>query len=64
MKNKLVIIGFIGQKVCYLNVDKDEALKRYCEQENITLEEFEESSYLDIRETEFDDSFEAYAIFD
>ena len=39
--NTLVIIGYTGSKSCYLNVPKEEALKRYCKEQNIDLEEMD-----------------------
>ena len=32
-KNRLVIIGWMGTKRAYLNVERDEAIRRYCESE-------------------------------
>lgn len=29
--NKIIEIGYIGLKRCYLNVDEQEAIRRYCE---------------------------------
>jgi hypothetical protein len=58
MKNKLVAIGYMGCKSVYLNIDKEEAIKRYCASEDIIVEQFEEP----IREFEFEDEFGAYDV--
>lgn len=62
MKNKIITIGYIGLKRCYLNVDKEEAMNRYCLSENITREYLEVND-ISIHETEFDDEFGAYDIY-
>jgi hypothetical protein len=55
MKNKLITIGFIGFKKCYLNVTKEEAINRYLsDPNNLGIEDNE------VKEFEFDDEFEAY----
>ena len=65
MKNKLVLIGNIGMKRIYINVSKEEAIKRFCETENMTQEQFErvdlEST---IRIYKFDDEIPCYDIFE
>jgi hypothetical protein len=33
--NKLIIIGDINIKRCYLNISEEEAIKRYCEYKKI-----------------------------
>jgi len=55
--NKIVVIGFLGMQSCYLNVDIEEAKKRYMEEN--PLEDLEDVT---IREFEFDDRFEVYDI--
>jgi len=55
--NKIVVIGFLGIQSCYLNVDIEEAKKRYMEEN--PLEDLEDVT---IREFEFDDRFEVYDI--
>lgn len=57
--NKIIEIGYIGSKRCYLNVDEQEAIIRYCESENINISDFD----LDVNILEFDDEFKAYDIF-
>ena len=54
--NKLIIIGPIGNKQCYLNIGREAAVKKYCESENY----FKES--LEIEEIEFDTEFNVYDI--
>jgi len=54
-KNKLVVIGFMGSMQCYLNVAREEAIQRFCK----------ENQYLDVcvAEFEFDDQFGAYDVY-
>lgn len=61
--NKLISIGWLGVLKCYLNVDKDEAIKRYCESQKISIEEFEDSNY-NVEEFEFTDTFDAYDVWE
>lgn len=61
MRNKLIIIGYTGVAIAYLNVDRDEAIKRFCEKEGWDEEEFNDLLRKDIREFEFDDEFGCYA---
>lgn len=63
MKNKLICIGYVGIQTCYLNMAMDEAILRYCQQENMTAEEFSESD-ISVYEVDFDDEFEAYNIWE
>lgn len=59
--NKLIVIGEVGSKSCYLNIDMGVAVARYILAEGITLEEFEEyNTYCE--EFEFDDEFSAYEV--
>lgn len=55
--NKVIAIGFLGVQTCYLNVDKDEAIRRYCEENEI-----DDIDGVTVREFEFDDQFEVYDI--
>lgn len=57
MKNRLVVIGWMSSKRCYLNVPKDEALRRFNESDDGP---FAEGMGFD--ELEFDNEFGAYAI--
>lgn len=63
MKNKLICIGFISYQTCYLNIDMDEAISRYCQQEGMSIEEFSESD-ISVYEVNFDDEFQAYSIWE
>ena len=56
--NKIIHIGFMGLQSCYLNVSKEEAIKRYKKDNDISDDE----QMYDVREFEFDDEFEAYDI--
>ena len=59
MKNTLVYIGFTGDYSCYLNVPKDEAIKRYLiENDWVTQDEAEAST----KEFTFVDEFYAYEV--
>ena len=55
--NKIVVIGFLGDQSCYLNVDVEEAKKRYMEEN-----ELEDLEGVTTREFEFEDKFEVYDI--
>jgi hypothetical protein len=59
MKNKLIIIGYIGLKRAYLNISKEEAVKRYISQTGYD-EEYDKDLLDDIREIEFNDEFGVY----
>lgn len=57
MKNKLIVIGYIGSKTCFLNMPKEEAIKLYNEinrDVNLTADDVE------VTEFEFDNIFDAY----
>lgn len=60
--NKVISIGYRGIKRCYLNIDRDKAVERYCKSENITLEEFIDNR-IDVDIIEFEDEFSAYEIY-
>lgn len=62
MKNKLIQIGVMCDYRCYLNVDREEAIKRYCISENITFHYFDIN--VSIHEIEFEDEFGAYDIYE
>ena len=59
--NKLISIGYIGIKKCYLNITEEEAIRRYCKTENITRQKFDEDN-ISIFTIEFKDEFGAYEI--
>lgn len=44
-KNKITVIGFMGIMKCYINLEEEEAILRYCEYDNITREEFDDLGY-------------------
>lgn len=61
--NKIISIGWLSIKRCYLNITEDQAIDRYCRSENITREDFYKDSIpLDI--IEFKDEFGAYTIYE
>ncbi len=57
MKHTLVVIGKIGNRRCYLDVSRDEAVRRFCASEEVDIEDI--GGYR-IREFAFDDEFAAY----
>jgi prefoldin subunit 5 len=59
MKNKLIVIGWLGMKRCYLNISREEAIERYKKDEEILEEEWVEIEE-DIKEFQFEDEFYAY----
>lgn len=64
MKHKLISIGYLGSKRCYLNVNDHEAIQRYCFSESMTSKQFDENEDIQIDEFEFDDEFCAYDIYE
>lgn len=61
--NKLVVIGLIGDKICYLNVSKEEAIERYCKCRGISTDLVKkeiDDGY--VTEYTFDDEFSAYEV--
>ena len=61
--NKLISIGWIGVKRCYLNITEEQAIERYCKSENITRESFDEDD-ISVVIIEFDDEFGAYSVYE
>lgn len=59
--NKLHIIGVTGNAKAYLNVTKEEAIKRYAESEDTTVEEAEDRY---IKQIDFTDEFGVYYAWD
>ena len=53
MVNHLILIGWTGSKSCYLNVTREEALRRY-------MEANPEDEDPTIKELDFTDEFTAY----
>jgi hypothetical protein len=76
MKNRLVAVGFLSGYECYLNVSREEAVRRYKEYWQQMKEddraaghavkdadyEKEEGKNFDVKEFEFDDRFSAYDV--
>ena len=60
MKNKLIVIGWTGQKRCYLNIPREEAVSRYLKSEGIKQGLGDEK----IDELEFDTEFAGYAVWE
>jgi hypothetical protein len=60
--NKLIAIGYLGCRKCYLNIERDLAIEMYCKSENLTREEFDEDLGLNLQEFTFDNIFEAYDV--
>jgi len=63
MKNKLIIIGIKGNYRCYLNIPREEAIRRYIYSEDSNEEDFLINYLHTLKEIEFDDVFGAYSIF-
>lgn len=77
MKNKLVVIGSIGNLNCYLNVPKEMAIARYVysnfdyyleDEKNEIINKLingnSDYDYIIIREFEFDDEFCGYDVYE
>lgn len=62
--NKIITIGYLGCRKCYLNIEKEEAIKRYCESEELSHQEFLEDTGLNLQIVEFEDEFECYDIWE
>lgn len=54
MKNKLVVIGYLGSKTVYLNVSREDAIQRFRQNDGCDV--------VYVEEFEFDDSFGAYDV--
>lgn len=63
MSNKIISIGYMGCKKCYLNINKEEAIKRYCKSKKITKKEFDNFDN-DVDVIVFEDVFECYDIWE
>jgi len=59
MKNRAIIIGWIGSKRCYINISKEEAIERYKNTDGFTVG-YDDEALGDTREIEFDDEFGVY----
>ena len=64
MKNKIIAIGYLGIRKCYLNLSEEEAISRYCKSEELTREEFDEDTGLNMQTIEFNDEFGAYDVWE
>jgi hypothetical protein len=64
MKNKIIVIGYLGIRKCYLNVPEEIAIARYCESEELTREEFDKDIGLNMQTIEFDDEFGCYDVWE
>ena len=60
MANTLIIIGAIGIKKAYLNITKDDAIERFCNDLEIPMDEYEEYWSSSYKEITFYDEFEVY----
>lgn len=58
-KNRIVAIGWTGDYVVYLNVPRDEAIRRYEEHHELKISE---NSHITVDEFEFNDVFYAYEV--
>lgn len=56
--NRLVVIGFTGVKRAYLNLSKDEAMRRYASAESVEIQDLEKSEFT--KEFAFEDEFGVY----
>jgi hypothetical protein len=63
-KNRLIVIGYLGCRICYLNIEKNKAIEMYCKSENISIEEFNEDLGLKLDVIDFDDIFNAYDVWE
>ncbi len=57
--NRLIVIGWLGDKRAYLNITREEAIARYIEAEGESLDTLLNNGL--IEEFDFDDEFWVYA---
>lgn len=62
VNNILISIGYLGTKTCYLNISREEAIKRYLK-DNPELTNSLDYYGIQIDEFEFGDEFECYAVY-
>jgi hypothetical protein len=62
MKNKLIVIGWMGVKTAYLNVPEEEALRRWLQSNSATREDIEDFDF--VQEFDFEDEFGVYDAWD
>lgn len=61
--NTLIVIGYTGNKRCYVNVPRDEAIRRYCERESTIYSPVTPEDIIQrVDEYVFDDELEAYDV--
>jgi hypothetical protein len=61
--NKLISIGVTGIKKCYLNITEEEAIRLYCIDENLSIEQFNEAE-IAIDTFNFNIQFNAYDVWE
>jgi len=64
MKNTLIVVGSIADKICYLNISKEEALEKYYIEEEITTDEMKkeiEDKFTEV--IEFEEKLYAYEVY-
>jgi len=62
MKNKLTVIGYLGDKSAYLNLSKEEAIRRFLDS-NLNFQDCVEEDvekFYNVKEFYFDDEFCVY----
>jgi hypothetical protein len=57
--NKLIVIGYIGYKKCYLNISLIEAKNKFAQENSMMLEDVDLQP---IKEIEFNNTFEVYDV--
>jgi hypothetical protein len=62
--NKIITIGYMGIKRCYLNISEEEAIERYCKSENLTKEEFNKDTEINTKTIWFNEEFSAYDVWE
>jgi len=69
--NKLVVIGLLGCRTCYLNISREEAIERWLKENALPDEESQNymrkellrgDDIYEVKEIEFTDEFETYAV--
>jgi len=61
--NNLISIGVTGIKKCYLNITEEEAIRLYCIDENLSIEQFNEAE-IAIDTFNFNIQFNAYDVWE
>ena len=60
--NTIITLGDLGTRKAYFNVPEKEAIRRFCEHEEISLDDFEANYRRSMSTTTFTDEFECYDI--